>query len=200
MDLCWVGNDVLFMNKYPKGTRFRFKCKIFAFRIIVKILDRYYIKRNWVVADHLKHELDLRNPIMKIDYPRSSPDHLHLVKYKKIKHDGFNILYYWPQTDNLKKGNRKFHEWLYGYGIYAELTLRLTEYNINWIIVDGTKDMKEIYPIVDFYLRPNRHDGMPFMVKECIANDIPFYWSCKEPDIVDAYLSIKKAMNDRENI
>ena len=193
MDLCWVGTDVLFMNKYPKGVRFRWRVKIFFFRIIVKILDRYYVKRHWVVSDHLKHELDFKNPIMKIDYPRSSPDYLHLVKYPKQKHEGFNILYYWPATRK-KKGNRVFFEWLYGYNIYAELTLRLIEYNINWIIVDGKQDMKEIYPIIDFYLRPNRHDGYPFMVKECIAQDIPFYWTCEEPDITEAYLRIKRAM------
>ena len=150
------------------------------------------------MADHLKHELDLvsgrnalRNPVMLINYPRSSPDHLHLVKYPKVEHEGFNILYYWPATRK-KKGNRVFFEWLYGYDVFAELIWLIPQ--ATFVIVDGTKDMKEIYPIVDFYLRPNRHDGYPFMVKECIAQDIPFYWSCKEPDITEAYLSIKRAM------
>ncbi len=198
MDLVWTGSDVLFMNKYPKGGRFRWKTKIFFFRIIVKILDRYYINRNWVVADHLRDELNLRNLIMKIDYPRSSPDHLHLVKYPKVAHEGFNILYYWPATRK-KKGNRVFFEWLYGYDIYLSVK-KIVGDRVNWIIVDGAKDMKEIYPIVDFYFRPNRHDGMPFMVKECIANEIPYYWSYENPNIDTAILDIIGAKNAGKTI
>ena len=45
MDLMWTGTDVLYMNEYP-NVRFVFKVKIFFFRILVKIIDRFYSERN----------------------------------------------------------------------------------------------------------------------------------------------------------
>jgi len=186
MDLAWTGTDVLFMNQYPKSLRFRFKVKIFFFRILVKILDRYYIDRNWVVADHLGKELSLKKPIMKIDYPRSSLNYQHLIKYPKRKHKEFYVLYYFP----VGKNNVEFHKWLYGWDIY----ILLKEYygdRITWVVVGGRSNMSATYPVIDFYLRPNRHDGMPMMVKECIANDIPYYWSRENPSIIDAKNAIE---------
>lgn len=61
MDLMWTGTDVLYMNEYP-NVRFVFKVKIFFFRILVKIIDRFYSERNLVIANHLAHELHLRKP------------------------------------------------------------------------------------------------------------------------------------------
>ena len=49
-------------------------------------------------------------------------------------------------------------------------------HDVNWIVVDGTQDMAKVYPIVDFYYRPTRHDGSPYMIRECRANNIPYYW------------------------
>jgi len=189
MDLAWTGTDVLFMNKYPKGIKFRFKVKIFVFRIFVHILERFFTERNWVVSEHLGKELKLRHKPMLIEYPRSSPDYQYLVKYPKIKHDGFNILYYFPSG----KKNKEFIEWLYGWDIYnslrlyfnTELLLLNKQYNINWIVVGGKLNMSAIYPYIDFMIRPNRHDGMPMMVRECIINEIPYYWSKETPSIID---------------
>ena len=189
MDLVWVGTDVLFMNKYPKGTRYRFRIKIFAFRVLVKILDRFFICRNWVVSDHLSEELNLKRPTMLIEYPRSSPDYQHLQKYPKAKHEGFNVVYYFPGG----RKNPKFFQWLYGWDIYS-LIKKHFDHKINWIIVDGSHDMSKIYPVTDFLLRCNRHDGMPMMVRECQANKIPYYWSKENPSIVEAMLQIKTEM------
>jgi len=174
MDLYWTGTDVLFMNQYPKSLKFRFKVKIFFFRILVKILDKYYIERNWVVDNYLGQWLQLEKPVFEIEPP------INLQIYPKVKHETFNILYYFP-----KKKNRAFHEWLYGYDVY----ITLKEYfgdRVNWIVVDGSQDMSAIYPVTDFYLRPNRHDGRPYMIRECVANDIPYYWSRENPSITDA--------------
>ena len=77
---------------------------------------------------------------------------------------------------------------LAGYDIYLILRYALSGL-VNWIVVNGSSDMSKIYPIVDFYLRPNRHDGMPCMVRECLENLIPYYWSFEKPDI---QLAIKK--------
>ena len=75
----------------------------------------------------------------------------------------------------------------------------LTIFNITWIRVDGKQDMAKIYPIVDFYLRPNRHDGNPYMIKECEANNIPYYWSKENPNIIDAYEAIMMAYDSYKN-
>ena len=185
MDLVWTGTDVLYLNEYPKQVRFRFKIQILVFRCIVKILDRYYTGRNWVVSEHLGDKLDLKKPVMLIQYPRSSQDYQHLREYEKKAHEGFNVLYYHPKG----RKNTKFIEWLYG----IDIVMAVKEYygnKINLIRADGSLDMETIYPVTDFYLRPNRHDGKPFMVMECQKNNIPYYWSRENPSIGDIIIQI----------
>ena len=187
MDLFWTGTDVLFMNQYP-NVRFRFKVKIFFFRLLVKALNKWYTGINWVISEHLRDELNLSRP-MKIYEPP-----IDLTRYAKVQHKTFNILYYFPTTGRRKKGNIVFHQWLYGYDIY----LKLKEYfddDVTWIMVDGSDDMSGIYPIIDFCIRPNRHDGSPFMIRECEANSIPYYWSKENPDISQAITAIEETIN-----
>ena len=188
MDLIWVGTDVLLMNEYPKGARYRYRLKIFVFRILVKILDRYYINRNWVVAEHLGKELKLKKPIMDIEIPRSSPKYQHLQKYTKVKHEGFRVLYYFPKGKSMK-----FKRWLYGWDIYFKVRHHFGD-KVTWIIVDGSSNMAMVYPRIDFLLRCNRHDGMPMMVRECEINEIPYYWSKENPDIFEIIKSIEGSM------
>ena len=188
MDLLWVGTDVLLMNKFPKGMRLRFKVATLIFRILVKILDKFFIQRNWVVADHLANELKLNHPKMKIELPRMHPDKYYIRTYKKKEHKGFNILYYHPKGKN----NPEFIEWLYGIDIIKQLKEYYDD-KVNWIRADGSLEMDKVYPIVDFYLRPNRHDGLPFMVKECEMNNIPYYWSRQNPNIEE----IEEFLNDK---
>jgi hypothetical protein len=116
------------------------------------------------------------------------PDHLlHTEKMDKIEHDKFTILYYFP-----KAGDKEFNKWLYGYDVFLEVRRELT--NVGFIIVDGTNDMRCVYPFVDFYLRPNRHDGAARMRQECEVQDIPYYWTQKDPSAMDAIQQIKRHM------
>jgi hypothetical protein len=55
--------------------------------------------------------------------------------------------------------------------------------------------MDDIYPLIDFYLRPNRHDGDPRMVRECIENGIPYYHSKSDPSVNDAIIKLKKVFS-----
>ena len=112
------------------------------------------------------------------------------MDYGKKKHDGFNILLYMPASKN-----KEFTHWLYGYDIYETLRDALGS-RVNWIIVDGSQDMSGIYPIVDFYFRPNRHDGWPYMVQECIKNNIPYYWSKSDPDADKVYYHLMTYLDD----
>jgi len=63
--------------------------------------------------------------------------------------------------------------------------------DINFIRLDGGKDMSKIYPITDFMIRPNRHDGYPRIVDECEIQNISYYWSYKNPNI-DALVKVIK--------
>lgn len=120
------------------------------------------------------------------------------IKYKqrlpKVEHKGFNILYYYPANEY----NKKYCQWVYGLDIFTQLCNEIKD--VKWIIVDGTQDLSAIYPIVDFYLRPNRHDGHSRMVDECVIQDIPFYWSHDHPNIlwikdkIAFYKNVKEAV------
>lgn len=69
----------------------------------------------------------------------------------------------------------KFKEWLYGWDIIQWVMNCYPQ--INWIRVTGNSDMNTIYPKVDAYIRPTRHDGDPLMLQECKQRNIPYYWS-----------------------
>jgi hypothetical protein len=163
MDLLFTGTDTLFLNQYPPGVFF--KIKVFVFRLLVRVLDWWFIERNLVVAENLRAELHLRKPVFVCRLP------FEPVVYGKEKHNRYNILYYLPKTKHMD-----FNRWLYGMDVIDSLK-RHFSCRINWIEVNGTQNMPEIYPIVDLYLRPTRHDGDPVMVKECQANGIPYFWS-----------------------
>ena len=74
---------------------------------------------------------------------------------------------------------------------FLTLRFRNTENTLrdSWIL--GSLSLI-FYPFVDFYLRPNRHDGPSRIRMECDINDIPYYWTQKNPNKEDAINSIKE--------
>ena len=62
--------------------------------------------------------------------------------------------------------------------------------NINFIVVDGSRNMKDVFPVVDFYLRPNRHDGASRLRRECEIQEIPYYWTRRDPSVKEAMEAI----------
>ncbi len=178
MKLYWTGTDSLMLIDISKRS-FRKKIVYLFFRLLIKLIDpliqeHYCISQN--IADNVK-KFGTKKKIVIVDTIL-----LHTKKYKKIPHNGFNILYYLP--DN--KMEQKFLEWLYGYDILLR-TVRYFKYrkDIHFLICDGSQDMKELYPITDFYLRPNRHDGSCRIRQECEIQGIPYYWSASNPNFVD---------------
>ena len=177
MKLMWTGSDVLFATKFLKHSK---KSKWFymaGMRLFAKIAD-IFVQQHYVVSEHLIPELSplkLKKPIyVLVDPP------LHIHKYPKIEHKGLNFLYYRP-----KGSNQPFLDWVYGYDIYKQFQRTLSDMNINWFVVDGTDDLSKLYPLIDFYIRPNRHDGNPRMIMECEINNIPYYWSKSNPNLND---------------
>ena len=185
MKLLWTGSDVLFAKiwkalKHSKKTKIIYMLGVWVF---AKIADKF-VECHYVVSKRLIPELvslKLKKPIgVLIDPPK------YIVKYNKKKHDDFNVLYYRGLG-----GNMPFKNWVYGYDIFKELKEKLPK--INFIEVNGEENMSKIYPITDFYIRPNRHDGEPRMIMECEINDIPYYWSEDgKPDIDEIIKQISK--------
>ena len=172
MKLVWTGSDVLYQLQYPPFIRFRFRVKIFFERIITRLIQPF-LECNVAVSDNLERELrELGYKNIKVH-----PDPcsllcgqcdltLHKGKHKKIKHEGYNVLYYIPKG----KKNQKFIEWLYGWDLMLGYKTLNPTHNI--IEVNGDSDMSKIYPIIDLYYRPTRHDGMPRMILECKIQEI----------------------------
>lgn len=181
MKMLWTGTDSLMLVDYSMRKP-RKRIYWWCFRGFVRITE-LFIQNHAVIslnlADNLK-KFGVRKPIELI------PTIYDTTKYDKKEHEGFNVLYYFP-----RKGDRKFNEWLYGKDIFFQVKRAYP--GINFITVDGTYTMEFIYPITDFYLRCNRHDGPCRMVLECKLNGIPYYHSQKDPNIIDICDAIEKA-------
>lgn len=183
--LKFVGTDAYLMNKFMPYMGLMWKTKTLINRLIYKILDMFVseiIVDDIFLANHLT-DAGFKSPIREVRDPVKYAEAL----YKSV-HSGFNIFYYDP---SYYKKNKKTIRWLYGIDIIEELKSHFT--NINWIKVDGTANMKDIYPIADFYVRPNRNDGASRIVQECQINNIPYYHSQSNPDII---LIIKQIENE----
>lgn len=177
MKLFWTGTDTLMLVDISKRS-IRKKVIWFIFRIIIRFLDKFYIESHYIDSLNLKSRLvkfGVTKPI------KVFPDKIkYKKKFPKKKHSKFNVLYYFPK----KTSDIDFWKWIYGYDIYLKLKKEFKD--ANFILVDGFQDLEEIYPIVDFYLRPNRSDGASRMRQECEVQDIPYYWTQKDPSFNDA--------------
>lgn len=174
MKILWPGTDSLMLIDYSMRSR---KKRVYwwIFRRVIRLLEFFadsHLCNAQNVADNL-NQFGVRKPIEFIETPLK-----YTEKFDKIPHNTFNVLYYFP-----KGGDQKFLKWLYGYDIYEQLREELPK--VNFIVVDGSSDMRDVYPIIDLYIRPNRHDGNSRMVRECEIQNIPYCWSNSNPDIND---------------
>lgn len=194
--LLFTGSDVLYATRLIGGKKFPTNwTKYFYFlamTIFAKIAD-FFVECHYVVSDHLIPELKPLRLKKKIKVLVDTPADLENIKRKN--HKGINILYYCPN-----KGYVPFNNWAYGKDIVEQFWLRNCdeieycylkdeiEYisetdGIRIIEVDGKADLRKVYPFVDFYIRPNRHDGQPRMIMECQQLGIPYYWSKENPSL-----------------
>lgn len=181
MNLTWTGSDVLYCTRYPKHSKKSKYLYMFGMRVFARLAD-IFCQKHIVVSEHLIEELKplkLKKPIEVRENP------VMYGKVRKKKHNGFNILYYRGIGSN-----QKFKDWVYGYDLIKKLK---AEHDVNIIEANGHLNMDLVYPIIDFMIRPNRHDGNPRMIRECKINDIPFYHTYKDPSYADMVSAIKKA-------
>lgn len=164
----WLGTDALKLTDFPPTDSVFWWGRIIFERILWKAMEPL-IKEHWIDHERLRThliEFGIDNRKIKV-----VPDALNYGKYKKKSHKGVIILYYFPKVNK----NRKYKEWKYGYDYFLYANEHFAR-QINWIVVDGSQDMSKIFPIVDGYLRPSRHDGGARLVKECRLNQIPVYF------------------------
>jgi len=171
----WMGTDALKLVKVPPG-KFTWRFRIYAERLLWKALEPFF-SEHWVVSEHLRSYLTMFG--IKYDKIKVVPDPpLNLKRYKRKKHVGFNVLYYCRKDST----NQKFKDWCYGWDIYLELKRRLN-YDVHWIVIDGSQNMDDVYPYIDAYIRPNRADGWSRTVEECRFNGIPVMATRESPDV-----------------
>ena len=146
----------------------------FVFRILVRILDRFFVQEHYCDSYTVAHNLHKAKVKQKVSVFKDRIQHTE--RYPRVVHDTFNILYYYPK--NRKGGDDEFTRWLYGIDIIDEIKFHYQENpNIRFIEVCGNNDMYSIYQYTDFLLRPNRHDGASRMRQECEVQGIPYYWT-----------------------
>ncbi len=160
----WMGTDALTMWYRPPGKRWR---DVILHRIKMRLLEPL-IFRHWVTGPRLFYDLEKSSNIQMDKVVVAYWPGKYHKKIKKIEHEGFNVLYYDPDSG-------PYERWVYGTDIIEQIKKKVSD--VNWLKIDGTQDMKKIYPITDLYIRPSRHDGEPRINVECKLNRIPVIYS-----------------------
>lgn len=157
----WKGTDALTLVAFPPG-KLNWYVRIVLRRLKWRLIHRFY--KHVVVSQSLGYYLELFG-IKAYDVEPDPP--IDVDGIEQIAHKGVNILYYFPGD----RGNKYFKRWVYGFDLYVHLQKAFPA--VRFYVVNGQCDMRKIYPIIDGYIRPNRHDGEPRMVLECEALGIP---------------------------
>lgn len=169
----WLGTDALTLVENPPTSTILWHFKLIAYRWKWKIYHRIF-DEHWIVHKRLRqHLLDFGIDNSKIKVVIDPPK--YIKKYKKEPHDLFNILYYHPKPACL--GGETYIRWKYGIDIIECVIAYFPLLKVNFIKINGTQNLSKIYPFIDFYLRPSRHDGLPRINLECEINKIPYYYS-----------------------
>ncbi len=148
------------------------------------MIDHHFVVHPRLCKYLIDFGISERKISVKLDYSKCN----HCTKIcSKKEHNGINVAYYYPGD----RGNKKFKQWVYGKDIIDQIISMFP--GVNWIQLDGTKDICEIYPILDGYIRPNRHDGFPLIIIECLILNIPYYWNEEfHPSIGGVYFFVLK--------
>jgi hypothetical protein len=186
MKLYWTGTDSLMLVDYSMR-RLSKKPYWFVFRLLVKVLE-YFIQGHMCISDNIADNLRKFGVKKPIEITETKIRYTELME--KVKHDTFNVIYYRPKDTN----DREFTDWLYGYDIINQVKHALPF--LNFIELDGTADMVKVYPIADFLLRPNRHDGPSRMRLECEIQGILYYWTNNNPKVYIAINYLLKSYNE----
>lgn len=176
----FIGSDAYKLTHYPPGT-FHWYCRIWFERIVYRLIEPF-IFEYWCKETLEQYLLDFGIDKTKIriienadwdrDYTKTK-----LVKYEKKEHPRYTIIYYYP------KDNPKFRYMIYGI-YHIEQLIEHFKNCVEFMRLDGTKDMAEVLPIVDAYIRPSAYEGcIPRLVRECRLNEVPVYFKTGQQDL-----------------
>lgn len=168
----WLGSDIWLLYSFPRG---RGKLSVLRHRLKYH-LTKNFVDENWLDSEKLLEEfVSIGGERAIVRYHVRG---MLTEKVKRIEHEGINIAYYWP------KDSGEYQEEVYGVDMVKKLIYFYPQ--VNWLRLDGTLNMREIYPTLDGYIRPNRHDGGSRLIRECKLNGIPYYRSEDgKPDLDD---------------
>lgn len=160
----WHGTDALKLVLYPPG-KFTWKVRIFLHRALWRMIWRFF-------DVHYINHLGLKKALVDFGIAKNKicvrPVGYSKVSYPKKEHVKFTVLFYVLFSES----NSKYNDWIYGKEVLEYLMQNLT--GVKWIILDGTNDMAEVYPIVDLYIKVNRtiYNNLNRIAKECLFNKI----------------------------
>ena len=174
----WVGTDALEMRMTPPG-----KNKIKRLLHVIKMrLLNIVITEHWII-----------NKCLIRDYPKLENKKIVLwppdkfTKIKKKKHNNFIVGYYFP-------ADTKFNRWKYGIDIIKKLKIEFP----NIIFLRLFREIPDIsFRIMDCYIRPSRHDGMPRINLRCEIEGIPYKYSS---DFKPEFEDFKKWINEKYEV
>ncbi len=134
MKLLWTGTDSLMLVDYSMRKLSK-RSYWFVFRILVRMIEPFiechYCNSDNIADNLLKFGMQ-KNIIVaptQLNYPQ---------KLEKIKHDGFNVIYYNPKM----RPDKEFTTWLYGLDIIEQIKKELPE--VNFIELDGSRNMSDV--------------------------------------------------------
>lgn len=161
----WMGTDVLTLTMYPPG---KSKIKVFLHRIKTMFVNKCF-EENWFVSQRLINEL----PLCAKENFHNISVRVHEPEYSKVKviEKPFVVGYYMPEMT-------EFNSWVYGADTIAALYKYFQYSNLDVIFLryDGKGDISSFLSLIDIYIRPSRHDGMPRLILLCEHYDIPYRW------------------------
>lgn len=190
--LKFVGTDAYLMHSFMPHMSFGWRIKVLLKRMLVKFLDRFVIQEYIVDHENLADHLTLAG-LKKPKRVFCDPV-WHPLRMEKKNHKGFNIVYYDPSK---WKKNKKAIQWRFGIDIVENLKKAIPD--ANFICIDGSQDMSMIWPIADFYLRPCRVDGASRLRQEAEINNVPYYWTYRNPSERQALIRIIESRKSNQS-
>ena len=183
----WQGTDALKLAIYPPGSRL-WHVRIFFERIFWKVFHRFFI--HLVNSEKLLpylHDFGIYDvQVQEVPWCNKWLNYV-----ERVEHDGFNVLYYMP-TDSK---NQRYKDWVYGRNFWYSI---VDEYLLNsgicLEVVDGSRDMAKVLPIIDLYVKYNAHKGSDKnrLAKECEYLGIPVFYTDYTKSNADNLAELKK--------
>lgn len=165
----WLGTDVLTLWMKPPGFS---RIRVVLHRVKAYLLN-FLFEENWFVTEKLMNEVPV---FLKL---KNKKVEIHFCEDVKLKKNPLIVGYYMPDRKN------KYNWWVYGGGTIEELKEYTKNQNIVFINYDGSYRVEDFLSVIDCYIRPSRHDGLPRILLLCQNHGIPFCYANNWQKMID---------------